>query len=92
MEAFNFATGNEDHNGYLYDMRNLQKTLKVYKGHVGAIMDVDFAPTGQELVTGSYDKTIRLWKTLDGRSKDVYHTKRMQKCLVLNTAPIQSTL
>lgn len=79
MEAFNFATGNEDHNGYLYDMRNLQKTLKVYKGHVGAIMDVDFAPTGQELVTGSYDKTIRLWKTLDGRSKDVYHTKRMQK-------------
>ena len=35
MEAFNFATGNEDHNGYLYDMRNLQKTLKVYKGHVG---------------------------------------------------------
>ncbi|KAI5959474.1 sof1 [Candida pseudojiufengensis] len=79
MEAFNFVTGNEDHNGYLWDMRNLKKSLNIYKDHVAAIMDIDFSPTGQEIVTGSYDKTIRIYPVLAGHSRDIYHTKRMQK-------------
>ncbi|ODQ77919.1 hypothetical protein BABINDRAFT_40569 [Babjeviella inositovora NRRL Y-12698] len=79
MEAFNFATASEDHNGYLWDMRNLSRSLNVYKDHVAAVMDIDFSPTGEELVTGSYDKTIRIFKTRDGHSRDIYHTKRMQR-------------
>ncbi|KAG7662953.1 sof1 [[Candida] subhashii] len=79
MEAFNFVTGNEDHNGYLWDMRNLNKSINIYKDHVAAIMDIDFSPTGEELVTGSYDKTIRIFKTRSGHSRDIYHTKRMQR-------------
>ena len=43
-------------------------------------MSVDWAPTGQGLVTGSYDRTVRLWDAGRGaRSRDVYHTKRMQR-------------
>merc|ERR1712029_1063419 len=34
---------------------------------------------GKELVSGSYDKTVRLWNVDQGRSRDVYHTKRMQR-------------
>ncbi|KAK9456740.1 WD40-repeat-containing domain protein [Dipodascopsis uninucleata] len=79
MEAFNFAAANEDHNVYLYDMRKLTRSLNVYKDHVAAVMDIDFSPTGQELVTGSYDKTIRIFRARDGHSRDIYHTKRMQK-------------
>jgi WD repeat and SOF domain-containing protein 1 len=79
MEAFNFASACEDHNAYLWDMRNLNKSLNVYKDHVAAIMDVDFSPTGEELVTGSYDRTIRIYKTRSGHSRDIYHTKRMQR-------------
>lgn len=79
MEPFNFVTGGEDHNAYLYDMRNMKRSLNVFKDHVGAIMDVDFSPTGQELVTGSYDRTIRIYKFNQGHSRDVYHTKRMQR-------------
>lgn len=79
MEAFNFAVGSEDHNAYLYDMRNLKRSLNVYKDHVAAVMDVDFSPTGQELVTGSYDRTIRIFKLQGGHSRDIYHTKRMQR-------------
>lgn len=79
MEAFNFAAANEDHNIYLYDMRKLNRSLNVYKDHVAAVMDVDFSPTGEELVTGSYDRSIRIFKTREGHSRDIYHTKRMQR-------------
>lgn len=82
MEAFIFATANEDQNSYLWDMRYMDKSLNVFKGHVNAVMDVDFSPTGKEIVTGSYDKTLRIFQTNKGHSRDVYHTKRMQHIFI----------
>lgn len=79
MEAFNFAVANEDHNIYIYDMRNMTRALQVLKDHVSAVMSVAFSPTGQELVSGSYDRTVRLWNAQHKRSRDIYHTKRMQR-------------
>ncbi|KAL8867140.1 MAG: hypothetical protein Q9174_005853 [Haloplaca sp. 1 TL-2023] len=79
MEAFNFAAASEDHNIYLFDMRKLNRALNVLKDHVAAVMDVDFSPTGQDLVSASYDRSIRLWDRSGGHSKDIYHTKRMQR-------------
>ena len=79
MEAFNFAAANEDHNTYIYDMRKLNRALNIMKGHVSAVLDVDFSPTGEELVTGSYDRSLRIFKTREGHSREVYHAKRMQR-------------
>lgn len=79
MEAFNFATASDDHNAYLWDMRKLGSSLNVYKDHVSAVMSVDFSPTGEELVTGSYDRTIRIFRAREGHLRDIYHTKRMQR-------------
>lgn len=79
MEPFNFATANEDHNVYLFDARYLSRALNVLKDHVAAVMSLDFSPTGEEIVTGSYDRTIRLFKTREGHSRDIYHTSRMQR-------------
>lgn len=79
MEAFNFAVASEDHNAYIFDMRKMDRALNVLKGHVAAVMDVEFSPTGEELVTASYDRTIRLWNRSQGHSRDIYHTKRMQR-------------
>lgn len=79
MEAFNFAVANEDHNAYIFDMRKMDRALNVLKGHVAAVMDLEFSPTGEELVTASYDRTIRLWNRAKGHSRDIYHTKRMQR-------------
>ncbi|KAL7271199.1 Protein sof1 [Rhizina undulata] len=79
MEAFNFAAANEDHNTYIFDMRKLNRALNVLKDHVAAVMDVDYSPTGEELVTGSYDRTVRIYKAREGHSRDIYHTKRMQR-------------
>ena len=41
-------------------MRNMKRALQVLKGHVAAVMSVEFSPTGEELVTGSYDRSVRL--------------------------------
>ena len=79
MEPMNFAVANEDHNVYIFDGKNLGRAQNVSKGHVAAVMDVEFGPTGEELVTASYDRTIRLWERSRGNSRDVYHTKRMQR-------------
>ncbi|KAJ3100475.1 rRNA-processing protein sof1 [Phlyctochytrium planicorne] len=79
MEAFNFTAANEDHNLYMFDMRKMNRALNVLKDHVSAVMDVDYSPTGTEVLSGSYDKTIRIYRASDGHSRDVYHTKRMQK-------------
>ena len=38
---------------------------------------VSFA--GREFVSGSYDKTIRIFPVEKGRSREIYHTKRMQR-------------
>lgn len=85
MEPTTFAVASEDYNMYTFDMRNLSSATQIYKGHVGAVMSVDWAPTGQSLVTGSYDRTVRLWDVGKGaRSRDVYHTKRMQKVFAVS--------
>ncbi|KAK0521276.1 Protein sof1 [Tilletia horrida] len=80
MEPTTFAVGSEDHNIYTFDMRNLKSATQIYKDHVAAVMSVSYSPTGQELVSGAYDRTLRLWTLGQGaHSRDVYHTKRMQR-------------
>jgi len=34
----------------------------VHKDHVAAVTSIDYAPTGLEFVTGSYDKSIRIFE------------------------------
>lgn len=87
MEAFNFAVANEDHNIYIFDMRKLNRALNVLKDHVSAVMDISFSPTGEELVSASYDKTVRLWDRSGGHSRDIYHTQRMQRVFCATFTP-----
>jgi len=79
MEAMVFTAANEDYNLYAFDMRKLDRPVNVQMDHTGAVIDVDYSPTGREIVSGSYDKTVRIWATDSGRSRDIYHTKRMQR-------------
>lgn len=41
----------------MFDARNFGKAQNIQKGHVAAVMDVEFSPTGEELVSGSYVRT-----------------------------------
>lgn len=46
-------------------------------------MSLDYAPTGKEFVSASYDKTIRIFEAKNGHSREVYHTKRMQHVMAI---------
>ncbi|KAG6272093.1 hypothetical protein E4U48_003284 [Claviceps purpurea] len=87
MEAFNLATASEDHNIYLFDMRKMDRALNILKDHVAAVMDVEWSPTGEELVSASWDRTIHLWNRDRGHSRDIYHTKRMQRVMTAKWTP-----
>jgi WD repeat and SOF domain-containing protein 1 len=87
MEAFNLATASEDHNIYLFDMRRFDRALNILKDHVAAVMDVEWSPTGEELVSASWDRTVRLWNRDRGHSRDIYHTKRMQRVTAAKWTP-----
>lgn len=79
MEPLNFTLANEDSNLYSFDMRRFDQSRIIHKDHVMAVMDVDYSPTGREFVSGSFDKTLRLFEVESGHSREVYHTKRMQR-------------
>lgn len=64
---------------YTFDTRRLNKPVNIHQDHVAAVTHIDYSPTGREFVTGSYDKTIRIFESGKGHSRDVYHTKRMQR-------------
>uniref|UniRef100_A0A8C8ZVZ4 DDB1- and CUL4-associated factor 13 n=1 Tax=Prolemur simus TaxID=1328070 RepID=A0A8C8ZVZ4_PROSS len=78
MEAFIFTAANEDYNLYTFDMRALDTPVMVHMDHVSAVLDVDYSPTGKEFVSASFDKSIRIFPADKSRSREVYHTKRMQ--------------
>ena len=86
IEAYHFTVASDDHNLYTYDMRRLGRrgALVTHKGHVGPVMAVDYSPTGREFCTGSYDSTIRIFPHTERNSREVYHTKRMQKVFGVN--------
>jgi len=79
MEPMHFTLASEDHELYTFDMRKLDHAICVHSGHVSAVLDLDYSPTGQQFVSGSYDKTIRLWNAGARDSYQVYHAKRMQR-------------
>jgi len=81
MEPLNFTVASEDCNLYTFDLRKFQQAVCTHKDHVLPVLDVAFSPTGQEFVSASYDKTIRLFAYNGMRSREVYHTKRMQRVL-----------
>jgi WD repeat and SOF domain-containing protein 1 len=79
MEPMNFCVASDDHHAYGFDMRQMAEPTKMYKGHTAAVLSLAWSPTGREFATGSYDRTVRIFRASGGASRDVYHTKRMQR-------------
>ena len=77
MEPFNFICGNEDSNIYAFDIRKMDIVKNIHKDHIGAVMTVDYSPTGKEFVSGSFDKTVKIFEVTKGFSRETYHGKRV---------------
>jgi len=71
------ATGNENGDSYAYDIRSLDKPLETYRGHANAVVSLAFHPGGDEIATGSFDRTIRIFNVQDRKSRDCYYSSRM---------------
>lgn len=84
MEPMNFVVANEDHNCYSFDMRKLDTATCIHRGHVGAVLSVSWSPTGREFVSGSYDRTIRIFSYSAQKAREIYHLKRMQRVFTVN--------
>jgi WD repeat and SOF domain-containing protein 1 len=70
---------------YSFDIRHLTRPFNVHKDHVAAVIDVDYSPTGKEFVSGSFDKTIRIFSTDKGHSRLVYNLKFISLFLTFNS-------
>lgn len=55
---------------------------------MGAVLSVGFSPTGREFVSGGYDRMVRIWNCNTGRSREVYHTKRMGRVFCTNFSQV----
>jgi len=85
LEPFTFVCANEDYklvfparlqiivnmlfSLYTFDMRYLDSAKNVHQGHTAAVIAVDYAPTGQEFVSGSYDRSLRIFPADSWRSR-----------------------
>lgn len=76
----------------MFDIRNLATPRQIYKAHVAAVMSCDWSPTGTEFVSGGWDRTVRIWKEGQGTGPEVYHTKRMQRCVAVLLVLVQPVL
>lgn len=51
---------------YIYDVRTYEKQM-VFTEHTDSVLAVAFSPNGKLLVSGSSDKTVRLWRVDNGK-------------------------
>jgi WD40 repeat protein len=55
------ATAHEDRVVRLWPLRAADPVPQVLRGHGGAVLAVDYSPDGKTIVSGSNDRTARLW-------------------------------
>ena len=82
-----FIAANDDSACYLFDIRKTESAVRVFTDHLGPVTCVNFSPNGKEFLTGSYDRTVRIWDWNNIKSKDCYHTKRMQRVFCCCVSP-----
>jgi WD repeat and SOF domain-containing protein 1 len=74
-----FTLANKDSNLYSFDLRNLKKPYKIYRGHLMSVLCLDQNPNDQLLASGSEDNTIRFFNNYWSKTLDIFFCERMQR-------------
>eukprot|EP00747_Dinoflagellata_sp_TGD_P142543 gnl/TRDRNA2_/TRDRNA2_176257_c1_seq3.p1 gnl/TRDRNA2_/TRDRNA2_176257_c1~~gnl/TRDRNA2_/TRDRNA2_176257_c1_seq3.p1 ORF type:complete len:384 (-),score=-39.64 gnl/TRDRNA2_/TRDRNA2_176257_c1_seq3:382-1533(-) len=85
--AFFFSSASEDAHLYTYDMRNTKSAVCIHKDFVSSVLSLDYSPSGEEFLAGSYDGSIRIFTHLNSHSHQTYHTKRMLRVTTVKFSP-----
>ena len=65
---------------------SLPAPSSVLKGHTETIYSLVFSPNGKQIVTGSFDKTIKVWDAVTGKEIRTLTGPQGHKQMVLNVA------
>ncbi|OJA19712.1 hypothetical protein AZE42_11132, partial [Rhizopogon vesiculosus] len=60
-----------------------QDPVKTFDGHEGHITSIATFTDGKRIVTGSDDKTIRIWRLPDGREMKKWNVKQKVGALII---------
>lgn len=62
--------------------------LQIYRGHTDLVRCISADPSGQWLVSGSDDLSIRVWEVATGRCMKKISIPEKAKCITWNPNPV----
>jgi len=77
-------SGAMDNKVKLWEVYNKRRCLRTYLGHKQAIRDVNFNNAGDQFLSASYDRFIKLWDTETGDTISRFTNKKMAFCCKFN--------
>lgn len=71
----------------LWDVYHKRELLRSYMGHNRTVKDITFNNDGTQFLSGSYDKTVKLWDTETGKVIQRFNTHSIVNCVKFNPKP-----
>jgi WD repeat and SOF domain-containing protein 1 len=84
LNPWEFLVANEDSNLYSFDIRKINNVLKIYKGHVMPVQSLDQEEKGGMIISGSLDRTIRVFSPKSDFKANVFSSSRMTRVLCVS--------
>jgi pre-mRNA-processing factor 17 len=77
-------SGALDNKVKLWEVYGQRRCIRTYMGHKQAIRDVNFNNAGDQFLSASYDRYIKLWDTETGQALSRFTNKKMAFCCKFN--------
>jgi len=74
-------SGSMDSTAKLWSVDGQRTLLRTYKGHSGAVRDLNFNFDGTKFMTASYDRYVKMWDTEYGKCISRHTSKRIPYCV-----------